>query len=97
MKLLETKQIELKGKFHSLKKCARAYLKFLELTGRSIDKFDNSIQDGLYFFYACLWGAGSRISWDEFLDLIEDVDVNDLIITFANLMSESTEKKAKAR
>jgi hypothetical protein len=97
MKLLETKTIKIGDKDYPIKKSARTYLKFEELSGHSIDHFDSSMREGIYFFYSCLWGGGLRISYDEFLDLIDDEDINILIVSFINLMSEPTEKKQKAR
>ena len=98
MKLLETKFIKIREVDYPIKKSVRAYLKFEELAGHPIEEYKNSTKEGIIFFYSCIWGGGSRISYDEFLDLIDDVDIQELIRTFIKLMSETiTEKKPKAR
>jgi hypothetical protein len=100
MKLLETKYIKIEEKEYPLKKSARAYLKFEEISGHAIDRFDSSTKDSLNFLYACFWGGGSRISFDEFLELIDNENITDLIHKFTTAMSEGdvlTEKKQRAR
>ena len=99
MKPLETKTIKLGDKDYPIKKSARAYLKFDEMAGHSIDLFDNSTKDSLYFLYSCFWGGGLRVSFDEFLDLIDNEDTLELIRKFVDIMKEpaAPEKKQKVR
>lgn len=95
---IEIKQIKIAGENYPLKKSARAYLKFEEVSGHSIDFFDGSTKDGFNFLYACLWGGGSRISFDDFIELIDNEDVNELIQRFVAMMKEkATEKKTPVR
>jgi hypothetical protein len=98
MKPLETKYIKIGDKDYPFKNTARAFLKFEELSNHSIDAFDGSTKDGLNFLYSCFWGGGSRIVFDDFLELIDNEDVNDLIARFIKVMAEPvTEKKPIAR
>lgn len=96
---IEQKLITIGSQDYPIKKSARAYLKFEEISGHSIDSYDGSTKDAFSFLYSCLWGGGSRISYDEFLDLIDDEDVNALIVSFVKKMAEpvTSEKKQTAR
>jgi hypothetical protein len=95
---IEQKFIKIGEQDYSIKKSARAYLKFEEITGHSIDSYDGSTKDAFSFLYSCLWGGGSRISYEDFLDLIDNEDVNKLIASFVKKMSEPvSEKKQTVR
>lgn len=98
MKLLEAKPIKIGDKEYPLKKSARAYLKFEEMSGHSIDKFDSTMKDSLNFLYSCLWGGGTRVSFDEFLDLIDSEDIMDLVERFIlSMAGPVTGKKQKPK
>jgi hypothetical protein len=92
---LETKSIKIGDKSYPLKKSARAYLKFEELSGHSINDFDSSTKDTLNFLYSCFWGGGSRITLDEFLDLIDDEDITELADRFTAIIVDKTDTKKK--
>jgi|WetSurMetagenome_2_1015567.scaffolds.fasta_scaffold449298_2 hypothetical protein len=95
---IEQKFIKIGEQDYPIKKSARAYLKFEEISGHSIDSYDGSTKDAFSFLYSCLWGGGSRISYEDFLDLIDNEDVNKLIISFVKKMSEpASEKKQTVR
>lgn len=98
MKPLEEKSIKIGDNNYTLKKSARAYLKFEELSGHSINEFDSTTKDSINFFYACFWGGGSRITFDEFLDLIDNEDIAELISRFtAIIVDKVTAKKQTPR
>lgn len=99
MKLLQEKKIKINETEYPLRKNARCYLTFEEMTGHSIDLYQNTTKDGLSFFYACLIGGGLRISFEEFLDLLNEENIDILISEFVKTMNETVteEKKPKAR
>lgn len=94
---LEVKNIFIRGSKYDIKKSPRAYLKFEELSQHSISDFDSSTKDSLHFLYSCLWGGGLRISYDEFLDLIDDEDIALLIGTFIKAITSQTPVKEKKK
>jgi hypothetical protein len=93
---IETKIVKIAGVNYSVKKNARACLKFEELSGHSIELYDNTAKDMVHFLYSCLWGGGSRISLDEFLDLIDDEDLSVLVMAYISAFNEPSGEKKKA-
>jgi hypothetical protein len=95
MKPLETKSIKIGDNSYPLKKSARAYLKFEELSKHSINDFDSSTKDTINFLYSCFWGGGSRITLEEFLDLIDDENLTELADRFISIIVDKTDTKKK--
>jgi len=95
---IEIKYVKIAGKDCAVKKNARALLKFEELSGHSIELYDNTAKDMVNFLYSCFWGGGSRISLDEFLDLIDNEDLTSLVMAYIKAFNEpQPEKKKVAR
>jgi hypothetical protein len=96
--MIDEKIIKISGKDYPVRKNARAYLTFQELTGHSISLYDSSTKDTVTFMYSCLVGGGLRCSFDDFLAIIDNEDFDDLTQKFANLVvNKTTEKKQKPR
>lgn len=92
MKLLENKKIKIGDKDYPVKLTVRAMIKYQQLAGKSIEEID-TLEDVTLVFYCSILAGGTDITYDQFMDLIdEDFDS---IRDFKNALLESTEKKKK--
>jgi hypothetical protein len=94
MKLLRTAIIKIGSKEYLVKRSIRAYLTFGELSGHSIEDFEETIKDVVLFFFSCFQSAGNKETYDQFLDLIDDDP--DSLVLFSDAMIDEAEKKPKA-
>lgn len=94
MKLLKTAIIKINGKDYPVKRSIRAYLTFEEMTGHSIEDFQETMKEVVTFFFSCFQSAGNKQTYQEFIDLIDDDP--DSIKLFSDSMLEKAEKKQKA-
>jgi hypothetical protein len=94
MKLLKKNSIKIRDKEYPLKLCVRAMIEFEQIAGHSISTIE-SLADITVIFYCTFKYGGSDMSYNEFLDLIDDnpETLND----FADLIMEKTEKKKVAQ
>jgi hypothetical protein len=90
MKLLETKNIKIGDIDYPCKLSVRASITFEELTGKDISQL-SSLVDFVAAFYGSVKACGSKLTYDEFLDLIDNYPES--LIEFKNTFTESTEKK----
>ena len=95
MKLLETKIIKIGDKEYPTKLTARAMIGYETLTGHPITVL-KTIEDRTYLFYVCLKAGGTDITYDAFLDLIDNCPA--VIGEFFDLFTgDEPEKKQKTR
>jgi hypothetical protein len=94
MKLLGEKKIKIGDKEYPLKMTYRAMIEYEKLAGHSIDKTE-SLADVTYLFYCTVRAGGADITYDQFMDLIDDK--MGILNEFSSLMSVSGEKKRTGR
>jgi hypothetical protein len=90
MKLLEAKKVKIGESEYPVKMSIRAMIDYENLTGHSVTKVD-TIEDITKLFYCTIKAGGSALSYDQFLDLIDDNPGS--ITEFSNAMGEPVEKK----
>jgi hypothetical protein len=91
MKLLETKIIKIGETDYPCKLSVRASITFEEITGRDISQM-SSLADFVAAFYGAVKACGSKLTYDEFLDLLDNYPES--LIEFKNTFTEPTEKKS---
>jgi hypothetical protein len=94
MKLLRTATIKIGENNYPVKRSIRAYLMFEELSGHSIEDFEETLKEVVIFFFSCFQSGGNKQTYDEFLDLIDNDP--DSIKSFSDAMIDKAEKKPKA-
>jgi len=94
MKLLETKKIKIGDKEYPVRMSLRAMIEFENMSGHSISTME-TLQDMTMIFYCTLKAGGSAMTYDEFMDIVDDSP--DVLTAFSDLMIEKSEKKPKAR
>jgi hypothetical protein len=94
MKLLDNKLIKIGDKDYLLKMSIRAMIEYEQLSGHSISIIE-SLKDITTIFYCTFKAGGNNMSYDEFMDLIDDKPES--IKAFSDSMIEKVEKKSKAR
>jgi hypothetical protein len=94
MNLLEEKTIQIGGKDYKIVMSIRAMMNFEKLSNHSIDQI-RTIEDTVMLFYCTVKAGGADLTYDQFLDLIDDKP--EAIKAFTETMIEKTEKKLKAR
>jgi len=94
MKLLKENFISIKGKDYPVKMSIRAMIEYETITGKSISSVE-SLKDITVVFYCTVKAGGTDITYDQFMDLIDD-DM-DAIGSFSDKMVEKVEKKQRAR
>ena len=94
MNLLETKHIKIGEKDYPVKMTTRSLMLYETLTKHDISIID-TLEERVTFFYCAFKGGGSELTYDQFLDLIDDKPES--IGTFINLYLEKAEKKQPAR
>lgn len=95
MKLLQTKIIKIGDKEYPLKLSLRAMLQFEVLAGHPISEFKESVQEMIYIFFCAIRAGGAELSYDEFLNLIDDQP--EILKVFSGTILEQEEKKAEAQ
>lgn len=95
MKLLQTKTIRIGDKDYTIKLSIRAMLEFENLTGHSISDFKETVQEMIYIFFCAVKAGGSGLSYDEFLNLIDDEP--EILKVFSDVIIDKDEKKAETR
>ena len=95
--------IKINGVNFKVKQSFRALMKFEEMTGRSVYKINESINDVMTLLF-CILSANNRetfkFSFDEFIDLIDNNptvidDFNAYLLTVAADVTEETPSKKK--
>ena len=71
MKLLEDKIIKIGDKDFTAKMGMRAMINFEKLSGHSIDSV-SSLEDGIMLFYSAIKKSAGDLTYEQFLDLIDD-------------------------
>jgi len=94
MELLESKNIKIGDKEYPVKMTLRSMINFQKHTGKSIDEM-STLEDVTVYFYYTFKAAGSELSYDEFMDIIDDKP--DAITAFTDAMTVKIEKKRIAR
>lgn len=94
MKLLTTKKITIGDKEYSLRMSVRVMINYEELTGHPASEMV-TLKDVVAMFYCTLKAGGTDITYDQFLDLIDDEP--GAIKSFKDLMVEPVEKKKSVR
>lgn len=94
MKLLKENVVTIKGKDYPVKMSVRAMIEYETITGKSISAIE-SLKDITTVFYCAVKAGGTDISYEQFMDLIDD-DM-DAIGSFSDKMVEKVEKKRGAR
>lgn len=92
MKLLEEKIVKIGDKEFLLKMSIRAMIEFEKLSGHSISEIV-TLEDIVQIFYCTVKAGGANISYDEFMDLIDDSPES--ISDFKDVMLEPGEKKKR--
>jgi hypothetical protein len=97
MKLLEKKFIKIGNKKYPILKSVRAFIMFNELSGHDISQTNETIQDIIYFFYCCFYAGGTHITYEEFLDLIDNQPelISEFVELIKEIVEEDLEKKLK--
>jgi hypothetical protein len=91
MKLLEDKTIKIGGKEYTARMTMRTMINFEKLSGHSIDSV-SSLEDGIMLFYSAIKKSAGDLTYDQFLDLIdEDMEVLNSFTQWA--FSGNAEKK----
>lgn len=96
MKLIQEKKVNINGVEYPIKLTLRALIDFQNMTGHSITVIDpDNMNDIASLSYLSFKAGGSKLTYDEFIDLIgEDILA---LKSFAELLLEKTEKKQKVR
>jgi hypothetical protein len=94
MKLLETKSVKINGTDYPLKMTMRAMIEFEKLSGHTISTV-STLEDVTIMFYCTVKAGGAKLSYDEFLDLIDDHP--EVLNSFTDAMSLEEEKKTVVR
>jgi hypothetical protein len=71
MKLLEDKKIKIGDKEYLLKMSIRTMMRFETLSGHSIGII-RTLEDVIMLFYCSVKSGGIDITYDQFIDLIDD-------------------------
>lgn len=90
MKLLKSKNIKIGDKEYPVKISIRAMIEFENLSGHSISKVE-TLQDIIFIFYCAVKAGGSDMTYDQFMDLIDDKP--EALGVFTDAMIEKREKK----
>jgi hypothetical protein len=91
MKLLTPKIIRIGEVDYPVKMSIRAMIMYEQLAGKSITEDSDSLEDVTKLFYCVFRAGGTEITYDEFLNLIDD-DI-DVLSRFKDVISEPGEKK----
>lgn len=93
MKLLKIKTIKIAGKEYPFKLSVRAMIEYENMTSQSVSSL-NTIEDIVRMFYCGLKAAGTDVTYDEFLNMVDD---DPFIITdfISELTEEGTTDKKK--
>lgn len=94
MELLETKLIKIGDKEYPIKMTLRSMINFQKHTGKSIDDM-STLEDVTIYFYYTFKAGGSEMTYDEFMDMIDDKPES--IAAFTAALTIKAEKKQKAR
>lgn len=94
MELLESKLIKIGDKEYPVKMTLRSMINFQKMAGKSIEEM-STLEDITIYFYFTLKAGGSELTYDEFMDLIDERPES--ISAFTQAMSVRTEKKQKVR
>jgi len=90
MKLLEEKKIKISGTEYPLRMSYRAMIEFETISGHSISTLE-SIKDVTILFYCTLRAGGSDMTYEQFMDLIDNQ--LGIVNEFSALMAVNEEKK----
>lgn len=90
MKLLEEKIIKIGETDYPLKMSIRSMIEFERLSGHSISEI-STLEDMVQIFFCTVKAGGANLSFDQFMDLIDDKP--EAIEAFKNAMLETGEKK----
>jgi len=71
MKLLESETIKIGDKDYPIKMTIRSMINYEKLTGHSISKIE-TMEDIITFFYCVVKAGGNDMSYEDFLNLIDD-------------------------
>lgn len=90
MKLLEAKKVKIGESEYPVKMSVRAMIDYEALAGHSITKVE-TVADITKLFFCTVKAGGSQLSYEQFLDLLDDNP--GAISEFSNAMAEPGEKK----
>jgi hypothetical protein len=95
MKLLEDRKIKIGEREFTVKMSMRAMLAFEKMSGHSVDSI-RTLEDANMLFCAAIIGGGTKITFEEYLDIIdENIEA---LKEFSNwALIGDVEKKHKAR
>jgi hypothetical protein len=85
MKLLEAKNVKIGETEYPVKMSVRAMISYESLSGHSITKVE-SVEDVTKLFYCTIKAGGSELSYEQFLDLLDDNP--GAIAEFSNVMAQ---------
>lgn len=71
MELLESKIIKIGDKDYRIKMTIRSLINYEKITGHSVSQID-TLEDMIAFFYCVFKAGGNDISYEAFIDLIDD-------------------------
>jgi hypothetical protein len=94
MKLLQVKNIKIVDTDYPIKMSIRAMIEFEQISGHSISIIE-TLEDITIIFYCTIKAGGSTLTYNEFMDLIDDKP--EALVSFSDLIIEKSEKKPKAR
>lgn len=90
MELLEVKKIIIGNKEYPIKKSLRAMIEFETIAGHSIANIE-TLKDVAIFFYCTIKAGGLDLSYEDFLDAIDEYP--EKINEFSSIMMSKEEKK----
>lgn len=96
MKLQERKSIKIGDKDYPLQMSVRAFIMYENLSGNPMHVI-NTLENRIQLFYSCIKVAGNEITYDEFLNIIDDK--MESLVDFFKIFNESqgNEKKPEAQ
>jgi hypothetical protein len=94
MKLLQEKTVKIGDTEYPIKMSTRAMINYEALSGHSISTIQ-SLSDITILFYCTVKAGGSELTYEGFMDLIDDKPES--LTAFSDLMIEPTEKKKAVR
>jgi hypothetical protein len=94
METLETKIVKIGNVEYPLKRTIRAMIDYEKLSGHSVANI-KTLEDIAIWFYCTFKAGGSKLTYEEFLDFIDDKPES--LKAFTDAMLEKSEKKQVAR